>query len=99
MKIEQRIYNGDQAKQVLDNEAFKQAFTDIETEILESWKTSPARDLEGREKLWLSLQLLSKLKTTLVSAMDTGKLASLDLRHHQSISDRLNAVKSAIWRE
>ena len=95
MEISERIYNGDRAKEVLENEAFTAAFADIEQEILEQWKQSPARDPEGREKLWLMLSLLSKLKTTLESSLATGKLAMLDLKHQRSIAERVRDARSA----
>lgn len=76
---DQRVYDGDQAKLVLDNEAFQQALNDIETEIMESWKNAPARDQEGREKLWQMLKLAGKLRANLQTRLETGKLARIEL--------------------
>lgn len=89
--IEQRIYEGDRAKEVLENEAFSAAFVAIEQEVIKEWTNSPARDVEGREKLWQYLRLLQKLKTQLQSTMETGTLAKLDLQHKQSMADRVKA--------
>ena len=86
--IEQRFYSGNRAKEVLENEAFISAFEAIEQEVTDEWKTSPARDAEGREKLWTYLMLLQKVKTQIVSTLETGKLAELELRHQQSLYDR-----------
>lgn len=84
----QRIYEADRAKEVLENEAFIQAFTDMEQELIEQWKTSPARDEEGRQKLWLMLKLLEKLKLTLQSSLDSGKLARIELEHQKTMAQR-----------
>ena len=91
MTLNERIYNADQAKLVLENEAFKRAFEDIKQELTEQWKTSPARDQDGREKLWLMLKLLEKLEICLKSSLDSGKLAAKELEYQQSIADRLKA--------
>lgn len=80
---DQRVYDGDQAKLVLENEAFQQALGDIETEITEQWKQSPARDPEGREKLWQLLKLAGKLRSNLQTRLETGQLARLELDHEQ----------------
>ena len=88
MNISERIYNADQAKLVLDNEAFKQAFEDIKQELTEQWKTSPARDQAGREKLWLMLKLLEKVEICLKSSLDSGKLAVKELEYQKSIAER-----------
>ena len=89
MEIEQRIYQADRAREVLENEAFIGAMADIKSEIAEQWMKSPARDQEGREKLWLMLSLMSKLEATLKTTFDSGKLAKLDLEHKRTMQERL----------
>ena len=85
MEIEQRIYNGDRAREVLENEAFQWAFDELKTELTKSWETSPARDQEGREKLYQLLKLADKLKANLTTSLETGRLARLDLDHKESL--------------
>lgn len=92
MEIEQRIYNGDRAREVLENEAFAAAFVDIKTEITEQWKQSPARDNEGREKLWQLLKLADKLESTLRSSLETGTLAKLELQHKRTLAERARSA-------
>ncbi|MFZ6653799.1 hypothetical protein [Undibacterium sp. TJN19] len=87
--LEQRIYDANRAKEVLENEAYIQAFADIENEIIEKWKTTPARDAEGREKLWMYLAMLKKFKSQLDSTLQTGKLAQLEVEHKQNLLQRL----------
>lgn len=92
MEIEDRIYNGARAKEVLENEAFTAAMADMKQEITEQWKSSPARDHEGREKLWQLLKLADKLEATLRTSLETGKLAKLDLQHKQTLADRAKSL-------
>jgi len=89
--LEQRLYNGDRAKEVLENEAFTQAFIDIETDIIDQWKQAPARDAEGRERLWTYLMLLQKVQKQLTQTLETGKLAQLELKHQQTLRERMKA--------
>lgn len=92
--IEQRIYDANRAKEVLENEAFIAAFADTENEVIEQWKNSPARDNEGREKLWAYLSLLRKIKAHLTTSLETGRLAELDLRHKQTLAERAKGLIS-----
>jgi len=92
--LEERIYEGNRAKECLENEAFNWAFEGIEQELTEAWRKSPARDAEAREKIYLTLQLLTKLKATITHSLETGKLAELDLKHKQSLMDRAKEI----WR-
>lgn len=91
MTLEQRIYNADRAREVLDNEAYQRVFADAKQEITDQWTKSPARDQEGREKLWLMLSLLNKLETMLQASLDSGKLARLELDHQKSLAERAKA--------
>ncbi|UOD28777.1 hypothetical protein INH39_25550 [Massilia violaceinigra] len=86
--LEERQYDGDQARLVLENEAFASALADMKTEITEQWKQSPARDNEGREKLWTMLKLLDKLEATLRTTLETGRLAKLELDYQQTLAER-----------
>ena len=95
--IEQRIYDANRAKEVLENEAFVAAFDDTEKEIIEQWTSSPARDAEGREKLHTYLMLLRKVKAHLLYSLDTGKLADIDLQHKKSLAERIGIPLFERW--
>lgn len=88
---EQRIYNGDRAREVLENEAFKAAFADMKREYAEALFASPARDIDGREKLYLMVKLTEKLQATLEAAMVDGKMASQQLAYERESMARERA--------
>ncbi len=90
--IEQRVYAGDRAAEILNNEVFQQVFTDYRTEITDQWQKSPARDQEGREKLWLMLSMLNKLETMVKTTLDTGKLARAELDHKRTMAERAKGL-------
>ena len=92
MTIEERIYAGNRAKEVLENEVFAQAMADMKQEIIEQWQQSPARDSEAREKLWTMLKLAEKLESHLRTTFDSGKMAKLDLEHRQTMREKLRSV-------
>lgn len=94
MEISERIYNGNRAREVLDNESFQWAINEIKNEVTEQWKNSPARDDAGREKLWMLLQMANKLELVLKSTLETGQLAELELRHQRTLLER---AKDAIF--
>lgn len=88
MDINQRIYDGDQARLVLENEVFQQVMDDIKTELTDQWKQSPVRDQEGREKIYQLLRLAEKLEANLKTRLETGKLARLELANNQTLMER-----------
>lgn len=86
--LEERIYDGNRARECLENEQFNRAFESIEQELTNAWRTSPARDVEGREKIFMTLKLLGRLKAALTSSLETGKLAEVERIYQQSLFER-----------
>ncbi len=92
MTIEQRVYLGSRAREILDNEVFQQVFTDYKTEITEQWMKSPARDEAGREKLWLMLSMLNKLEAMIKTTMESGMLDRKELEHRKTLAERARGL-------
>lgn len=88
MTPDQELHRAGRAQEVLENEVYVEAFEQIRQEIEQQWKTSPARDVEGRERLWLMQALMTKLQTCLESTMQGGKVAAAELRHKQTLRER-----------
>lgn len=86
-----RVYRGNRAREVLENESFEWAFETLKTEIIESWQKAPEQDPQGREKLWLSLKLLQKVRSNLQARLETGKLATLELQHQAKLEKEASA--------
>ena len=101
MELGERLYNGDRAKEVLENEAYIAAFADIEKDLIESWKNTPATivNRDARERIHMALTLLGKLQACLQQSLDTGKLAKLELEHQRSLAQKLKDAKSAFSNE
>lgn len=80
---EKRIYDANRAKEVLDNEVFQAVFKDMEADFINAWQNAPARDTEGREKIWVALNQLKQLHQRLQTTLETGRLAGLEQEHLQ----------------
>jgi arginine deiminase len=93
--LEQRIEAGGRARDVLENSAYTEAYQAIEQELINEWISSPARDAQGREKLWTYLQMLRRVQSQLAQTMESGQLARVDLQHKRSLMDR--ARESLRW--
>lgn len=96
MTLEERLYHGDRAREILDNEVFQSVWADLEKDLIESWKNIPSspNHAADRERLHLSVILLGKIKACIEQTLDTGKLAKLELEHKRSMSERLRDALS-----
>ena len=70
---------GEQARRILDDPMYQNAFQTVGQGIVDKWKSSPARDPEGREALWNMLHLLNTVHKVFEETLTTGKLAEKSL--------------------
>ena len=74
MTPEQEKQRTELAKNVLDNPVFQDSITKIKQELYGEFLNSPARDSEGREKIYLMGKMFDLLLVNIKSVMETGKL-------------------------
>lgn len=53
----------------------QEALQSLRKEFSQAWANSPARDSEGREKLWQLHKLVDKLEAYLSEVVTTGRMA------------------------
>jgi len=76
---EDDIARGRRAEQLLNDEMLKGAFATLKAEYQKAWENSPARDADGRERLWQAFQIVGMIETHLKNVMDNGKIAQHEL--------------------
>jgi len=79
IKLSVEAARGTQADSILRNELIQEAYKSLEDELVRTWIDSPARDTEGRERLWAAVQANRKHQNYLRSIIDNGKLAEAEL--------------------
>jgi hypothetical protein len=78
-RTEADILRGERARQLLEEPLLVEAFALIEREYQQAWQDSPARDVQARELLYLSLKNLAKVKGHLTQVMESGQIAKATL--------------------
>ena len=68
------------AQALMDDELLIEAFVTLEADYIAAWKLTPARDDDGRERLWRAVQIVAGVKDHLGSVIENGKLANAQLR-------------------
>lgn len=81
------MYDGDLARQILENDVFQAVMSDMETELVDKWKSSSSA--AERESLHKYLKMLELFKTRIVSTLEQGKLARLEIEHKRSLLEKL----------
>jgi len=68
------IQRGDNAERLLRDPLIVEAFELIRAEYIAAWESAPARDTEGRERIWAHLQALGKVRAHIETVAATGKM-------------------------
>lgn len=98
MTEHQLLQRGIDANQVLNNEAFKDAFTVLRSAVVEEWKKCPVRDQDGALLLLQLAKLTDKFESILVGMVESGKMAQhqIDLRELRNESKARNFMRRVV---
>lgn len=76
------------AQELLDNELLTEAFGVLETSYISAWRATTIEDAPGREKLFLAINIVGKVRDHLAAAVANGKLAQAELKELAQIAER-----------
>lgn len=76
------------AKQLLENEILVEAFKGLEEAYIAAWRASPIADQTGREKLFLAINVVGKVRDHLTSIVNNGKVAAAELKELADTAER-----------
>ena len=79
MTPEEEIRRADKAKQILDSDVFKEAFSEVEMVLLDGIRRAPFKDTDLREKLCQQYTALHTIRDQIRSYIESGKLAEATL--------------------
>lgn len=71
---------GARAANLLENELLTEAFKGLEIAYTQAWRQTSIDDISGREKLFLAVNIVAKVRDHLTKIVDNGKLAAAELR-------------------
>lgn len=75
MTLEQESRRGEQARRLLEDPLLQEAFSAVDTALRDAWVTTADDAADERERLWLMLKLLARVRAQIVNVLETGKLA------------------------
>lgn len=90
MPLNEELRRGEQARQLIENELYQDAITNVKQAIIDKWQQAPLRDREGHHELKLMLKLMGDLTGYIQTTMETGKMAQIQLESER----RMTKLKS-----
>jgi hypothetical protein len=76
------------AQALLSDELLSNAFETLETSYMSAWRGTVIDDVAGREKLFLAINIVGKVRDHLASVVANGKLAQVELTELAEVAER-----------
>ena len=76
------------AEDILGNELLSEAFTALEESYVSAWRATAIDDCADREKLFLAINIVGKVREHLASVVANGKLAQAELQELAQTAER-----------
>ncbi|MBA7464883.1 hypothetical protein ES703_43533 [subsurface metagenome] len=75
-------------QELLDNELLTEAFKALEDNYTSAWRSTAIEDVQGREKLFLAINIVGKVRDHLNAVVANGRLAQAELAELARTADR-----------
>jgi hypothetical protein len=76
------------ARQLLEDELLNEAFKMLEDAYTKAWRSTYAGDIASREKLFLAVNIVGKVRNHLTIAVTNGTLAQAELNEIANATER-----------
>src|SRR6201996_9793189 len=76
------------ASDLLGNDLLSEAFKGLEDSYSAAWRATAIDDVSGREKLFLAINIVGKVRDHLASLVANGKLAQAELNELARTAER-----------
>jgi hypothetical protein len=77
-----------QAQRLLDDKMLAESFKGLEEAYTSAWRATTIDDVSGREKLFLAINVVGKVRDHLQSIVNNGKLAQAELKELAQTAER-----------
>lgn len=67
------------AKTLLEDELLSEGFDNLEARYIEAWRLTAPSDEKAREKLYIAVNVIGKLREHLAAIVSNGKIADREL--------------------
>ena len=86
--LDQAVTKAARAQELLDNELLTETFEALEENYTAAWRATVIDDVAGREKLFLAINIVGKVRDHLNAVVANGKLAQAELKELAQIAER-----------
>ena len=87
-RLDQAAARAVRAQELLDDELLSEGFAALEENYTVAWRATMIDDVGGREKLFLAINIVGKVRDHLAAVIANGKLAQAELKELAQVAER-----------
>ena len=87
-RLDQAAVKALRAQELLDNDLLREAFDGLEDTYAAAWRATTINDVAAREKLFLAVNIVGKVRDNLAAVVANGKLAQAELKELAQVAER-----------
>jgi hypothetical protein len=87
-KLQEAAGKAVRAQELLENELLAEAFSGLEDGYTAAWRATAIDDVNSREKLFLAINVVGKVRDHLTAVVTNGKLAQAELKELAQTAER-----------
>ena len=87
-RLGQAAAKASRAQELLDNDLLGEAFATLEANYTAAWRATVIDDVAAREKLFLAINVVAKVRDHLMAVVANGKLAQAELKELAQVAER-----------
>ena len=87
-RLNETAARGARARELLEHELLTEEFNSLEASYVAAWRATGIDDTAGREKLFLAINVVGKVRDHLASTVANGKLAQAELNELAQATER-----------
>ena len=86
--LDQAAAKAVRAQDLIENELLSEAFKGLEDSYTAAWRATTFDDVAAREKLFLAINIVGKIRDHLAAIVANGKLAQAELKELAQTAER-----------
>ena len=86
--LQRAVNRAQQARELLENELLKDAFKGLEDAYTAAWRGTTIDDVNGREKLFLAINVVGKVRDHLTKTVSNGSVAEAEIKELRETAER-----------
>jgi hypothetical protein len=86
--LQRAVNRAQQARTLLESDLLKESFKSLEDAYTAAWRATKIEDVTGREKLFLAVNVIGKVRDHLSGIVSNGSVAEAEIKDLRETAER-----------